>query len=174
MASPEGCEMSHFANSTHVSVERSRIEIEGTLRRYGCDDIVVGQSVRSRRAFVQFCYRSLHLEVSLTLPDAAAERFRLTPGKRRRRSEVDALIEWERECRQQWRVLLLLLKAQLEAVENGIWEAWEAFLPWLLLPTGGTVGKRMASGISELLASGSTPPLLPFSGPQSGKNGGAV
>jgi hypothetical protein len=154
--------MSRFATNTDVPVERSRSEIEGTLRRYGCDDIVVGQSVRTRRAFVQFFYRKLHLEVSITLPDAAAERFRLTPSKRRRRTERDATAEWEKECRQQWRILLLLLKAQLEAVENGIMQPWEAFLPWLCLPDGDTVGKRMAGGIAELLASGKVPPMLAF------------
>jgi len=156
--------MSRFARDTDVPVERSRSEIEGTLRRYGCDDIVVGQSVRTRRAFVQFFYRKLHLEVSITLPDAADKRFQLTATGRHRRGEGAALVEWEKACRQQWRILLLLLKAQLEAVENGLKEPWQIFLCEILLPDGQTIGKRMAAGIGELIASGKAPIGLPFSG----------
>jgi len=151
--------MSRYATGTSVSVDRSKAEIERTLARYGADDIVSGQSRQSRQAFVQFAYRRLHVEVRITLPDPDDKAFRKSPTGKRSRDERQAFAAWEKACRQQWRVLLLLLKAQLEAVENGVYEPWEAFLPWLMLPTGKTVRGAIAPRLDELL-DGTVPPKL--------------
>lgn len=49
----------------------------------------------------------------------------------------------ERAQRQRWRILLLLVKAQIEAVECGLMKFEEAFLPWMVLKDGSTVFQRM-------------------------------
>jgi len=64
-------------------------------------------------------------------------------------------------------VLLLLIKANLEAVENGILKPEEVFLPWLMLPDGSTVGQRMCPGIPGALQSGKIR-ALPFPGSEDG------
>lgn len=153
--------MSRFASRTGVSIDRSEAEIKKTLQRYGADDIVTGQSARQGKAFVQFWFRKLHVQVDIPLPTIDEERFQLTDtGKERSENQIQA--EYEKACRQQWRVLLLLIKANLEAVENKIMEPQQAFLPWLMLPNGQTVIKAVEPGLKRWIESGEQPKLLTF------------
>jgi len=149
--------MSQYASATDVSVERSEGEIKRTLIRYGADDIVSGQSVRTGQAFVQFVYSGLPLEARIPLPPLSE--FGETPTGRTRR-EPAALREWEKAVRQQWRVLLLLIKAKLEAVENGIAPAEQEFLSWIILPGGETVGQRTLPQVRAAVEKGHLPKLI--------------
>lgn len=74
---------------------------------------------------------------------------------------------WEQACRQQWRVLFLLVQATLEAVENGIMSPVEAFMPWLMLPNGRTMGEEMVPKIERVLQTGELK-ALPFFGVNGG------
>lgn len=157
--------MSKYAASTDVPVGRSQAEIERTLRKYGADDIITGSSQRKREALVQFSYRNLPLALRIPLPDPDDPEFTKTPtGLDRSPTAVQQ--SWEAACRQQWRVLLLILKAALEAVENGVLPPEKAFLPWIMLPTGQTVGEAALPHIERMLTSGEVP-LLPFGGKES-------
>jgi len=154
--------MARYATGTTVSAERSEVEIKRTLTRYGADDVVTGQSARKRQAFVQFQYKGLPIEIRISLPDINAKEFQETPSGRRKRDAVQANMAWTKACKQQWRVLLLMIKANLEAVENEVLPATEVFLPWLLLPTGETLAKALESKIANVLESGETMKLLTF------------
>jgi len=154
--------MSRFAKDTAVSTQRSEVEIKRTLLQYGADDIVSGQSQRLNQAFVQFRYAGLPVEVRIPLPNALDKRFMLT-GKGRKRHMEAARAEWEKVCRQQWRVLLLLIKADLEAIENKLMKPEEAFLPWLRLPDGRTLITALQPAIPQLLNErGDVRKYLPF------------
>jgi hypothetical protein len=155
--------MSRYASGTEVTIDKSEAEIKKTLMRYGADDIVTGQSSRKGKAFVQFWYESLHIMVEIPLPTIEEKKFQLTE-KGNERSEHQVQIEYEKACRQQWRVLLLLIKANLEAVENRIMEPQQAFLPWLILPNGQTVIKAVEPGLKKWIESGEQPKLLTFGG----------
>lgn len=154
--------MTRYAKGTIVSVDRSEAEIKRAIRRYGGDDIVTGMSARLGICFVQFSYRDLPIEIRVPLPDYKSDRFWKTPSGKRRRTEDAARAEWNKACRQQWRVLLLLIKANLEAVENEVLEAQEVWLPWLVLPNGRTIASTMKAGMDRLLKSGKLPKALPF------------
>ncbi len=156
--------MSRYASGTEVPVDRSEVELKRTLARYGADEIITGSSARHKVAMVQFRYKDLPLEIRIPLPDPDDAKFAYTPAGKRERSEDERLREWEKGCRQQWRILLLLIKAQLEAVENGLLKAHEAFLPFLLLPNGQTMGRALEPGLEKFLASGEVPKLLMFAG----------
>ena len=153
---------SRYARGTRVSTDRSEAEIKRTIRRYGGDDIVTGMSTRLGMCFVQFTHCDLPIEIRVPLPDYHSDRFWKTPSGKRRRTEEAARAEWEKACRQQWRVLLLLIKANLEAVENEVLEAHEVWLPWLILPNGRTVIATIKPGMDRLLKSGELPKALPF------------
>jgi hypothetical protein len=154
--------MSRYAKQTSVPVARSEQQVKQLLMQYGADDVTTGTSSRLRQACVQFVYRGLPLRMSLTLPDSTAERFRKTTHGRARDNEAATQL-WERECRQQWRVLFLLIHATLEAVENGVISANAAFLPWLMLPSGGTLADELVPRIDRVLATGDLK-ALPFFG----------
>jgi len=155
--------MSKYARGTKVPVGRSESEVKQTLVRYGADDVVTGSSSRQRRAFVQFHFRGFPIQVNVSLPDPASPTYARTLKRGSARDSSAAMQLWERDCRQQWRVLLLLIKANLEAVENGILKTEEVFLPWLMLPDGSTVGQRVCPGIPAALQSGKIK-ALPFPG----------
>src|SRR4051794_9343207 len=124
--------MSRYAESTSVSVENSRGEIERTLQRYGADSFAYGWEVG--RAVVQFSHQGRHIRFVLPLPDKDSPEFTLTPSKKYSRSEADAFKAWEQACRQRWRALALAIKAKLEAVEAGITSFDDEFQAFIVLP----------------------------------------
>jgi len=158
--------MSKYAAATAVPTGRTRAELEATIRCYGGDDIVTGESARSGVAFVAFTYEGLHVKLDIPLPSPGEERFTSTPSGRRQRTAAQARGEWEKACRQQWRVLLLLVKAALEACENEVKTPGEVFMPWILLPTGRTLYQELAGQLSEIARTGAVPKLLCFTPPQ--------
>lgn len=114
---------SQYAKDTGVPVERSRSEIERVLTKYGCDTFAFGWTPVS--AMIQFGYKGRQVKLDVKVP---------TDKTSKRQQQI---------ARQRWRVLLLLIKAQLEAVETGIMDFEESFLPWMLLEGGETVAQRM-------------------------------
>ena len=152
--------MGRYASNTEVSVDRSQAEIRKTIERYGGDNVVIGTSRSQRVARIQFSYKDMPLQISVNLPDPNAKRFWHTLGGRRRRNSEVAYKEWEKDCRRLWRVLLLLVKAQFEVIENHVLSAEEVFLPWLLLTDGQTVAERNVPLLSKLLDAGGTGRLL--------------
>lgn len=110
---------SRYAAKTQVPVTRSKAELEQVLIRYGCDAFVAGWN--QENAMVQFSYQGRNVKVIVPYPKEASERVQ----------------------RQRWRILLLLVKAQLEAVECGLMKFEEAFLPWMVLKGGATVYETM-------------------------------
>jgi hypothetical protein len=63
--------------------------------------------------------------------------------------------------RQRWRALTLTLKAKLEAVECRIETFESAFLPYMVLPSGKTIGEEIIPRLPEITASGNLAlPLL--------------
>lgn len=158
--------MTKFAAQTTVSTEKSRAEIEATLRRYGATGFAYAW--QERRAMIQFEMNSRRIKFELPLPDPKAREFTHTQNKhewmQKPRVASVALKEWEQACRQRWRALALAIKAKLEAVECNITDFESEFLAHICLPNGQTVGGYMLPQIADTYASGNMPPLLP--GPQ--------
>lgn len=149
--------MTKYAASTDVSSEKSRQEIERTLRRYGADQFVYGW--QQMEAVVGFRMQGRNIRFNLPMP--RKEDFALTPETRRRRS-TDAIEKaWEQAGRQRWRALALVIKAKLEAVESGITEFESEFMAHIVLPGGETVGEWMKPQIASAYETGNMPPLLP-------------
>jgi hypothetical protein len=151
-----------YAANTSVSVESSRGEIERTLQRYGATSFAYGWD--QSRALIEFAAHERRVRFVLTLPDRNAPQFTRTPSRGHARSEVQALAEWEKACRQRWRALALVVKAKLEAVEAGISEFEDEFLAHIVLPDGSTAGQWLRPQIADAYATGSMPAMLPALG----------
>ncbi len=150
--------MSRYANQTTVSSEKSRAEIETTLRRYGADSFAY-VSERTR-AIVAFQAAGRRVKFTLPMPDPNSEEFTHTPARGTLRSPQQAHEAWEQACRQKWRALNLCVKAKLEAVESGITTFESEFMAHILLPDGRTVGEHASPMIERAYSTGTTPPLL--------------
>jgi hypothetical protein len=147
-----------YAQQTSVSSEKSRAEIETTLRRYGASSFMYGTT--SDRAIVAFEANDRRIKFELPMPDPMAREFTHTAAKRQVRSPTQRMEAYEQAVRQKWRALALCIKAKLEAVEAGITTFESEFLAHIVLPGGKTVGESATLAIAEAYSGKPMPPLL--------------
>lgn len=132
--------MRHHAADTNVSIEKTRYEIERTLRNYGADQFSYGTDDSRGLSVIRFRAQGRTIQFTVYMPAIGDAEFTKTPtGKQR--DNLTATKMWEQACRQRWRALLLCIKAKMESVESGIEEFEEAFLPHIMLPDGRTAGE---------------------------------
>jgi hypothetical protein len=148
--------MSLYASGTLVSSEKSKMEIERTLRRYGAAEFVQGWD--ADKAVIMFRMGGRRIRFYLPLPDK--NNFRKTPSGRERRNEYAIEEAWEQAGRQRWRALALAIKAKLEAVESGITTFEEEFLAHVVMPNGQNLGAVIVPQIAEAYEKKRMPPLL--------------
>lgn len=144
-----------YATQTSVSVEKSKSEIEETLRRYGADSFA--SAWNRDRAMIQFDMNGRRIQFNLPIPDRGDPEFthRIDArGYTKARTAIQAEAAWEQACRSSWRSLLLVIKATLEAVEAEIIAFEVAFLPYTVLPGGGTVADHIGPQIDQVYESG--------------------
>ncbi len=148
--------MSTYAADTSVSVERSRAEIETTLKKYGASKF--GYATEHDRAIVAFSLAdpiaktNLMIRMTLPLPDPTDRSF---THRRRYDKEVqnDAAMQnklWEQACRSSWRALLLVIKAKLEACARGISTVEREFMADVVTGDGRTIGEIVSPQMKQL------------------------
>lgn len=150
--------MTRYAEGTQVDETKSRAEIEKTLRRYGATEFMY--ATKDGKAMIAFKARGRFIRFLLPLPGEFDDEFKYTPARRFLRTDKERLAAWEQACRQRWRALALLIKAQLEAVETGIVSFEDVFLAMTVLPTGQTMNEWAAPQIAEAYSSGCMPRSL--------------
>lgn len=136
-----------YAQRTEVSPEKSRIEIERVLNRYGATAFMIAQA--PGKAMVTFEAKERRVRLSIALPKIEA-------GARPQQAKaMDQII------RSRWRALVLCIKAKLESVESGIESFEEAFFAHIVMPDGGTVYEHARERVSLAYSGGEITPLLP-------------
>lgn len=147
-----------YAESTSVSVSKTRGEIDGLLRKHKASSFGVFEE--KKRAILVFEMAERRIVFHLPLPDQMDKRFILTSqGKTR---SVDAAVaSWEQACRSRWRALFLCIKAKLESIESGIETFEDAFLAHIQMPDGHSVSEHVRPRIAAAYAGEPMQPLLP-------------
>lgn len=156
--------MGRYAESTAVSPEKSRAEIERTLTRYGAKRFAYMRDDEEGWAKIQFVINGRMVQITLPLPGASERRFTHTESRGTERTEAAAHKAWEQACKQGWRALGLVIKAKLEAVEAGISTFEQEFMANLLLPSGETAGEMLVPQIIAAQESQEMFKALPWSG----------
>lgn len=154
--------MPTYASRTEVGSDKSRAEIERTLRRYGASAFAYGWE--GNTATVMFVLNDRRIRFTLPLPDPNAKVFTHTPGRGTLRSTEARDREYEQAVRQRWRALALVIKAKLEAVEASISTVEDEFMAWTVLPNGRTVSEAMTPAIERAYATGEMPSMLAIEG----------
>ncbi len=157
--------MGLYAQSTSVSVDRSKSEIEQTLTRYGATGFAYATDSDKGSAMIAFKISNRAVRITLPLPDMKAEEFR---PKRLRVYHVESERRrelWEQACRSSWRSLSLVIKAKLEAVASGISTVEREFFPDIILSNGQTMGEWTAPQLKTMFEDGKMPKLLPLGEP---------
>ena len=145
-----------YAESTTVPVEKSQAELKATLSKYGCTHF--GLLEEPGGATVLFKLNELPFRIRVDLPRQDEERFLVkVHAQTKRKTDLtpeEAHKRWEQACRQTWRVILLIIKANLEATEMGIMRPEQALMPFLLTGTGKTVAEEIFPRMNDLSAKG--------------------
>ena len=143
-----------YAQNTEVAWETTRLEIERTLGRYRCTKF--GYMTAERSALIAFVYRKTPYRLELPMPDPKSKEIVYKPNGTQR-TDQQRLKEYQQEVRRRWRVLLLLVKAKLEAVEIGNTTMEREFLADLVLPGGRTVGAWASEQLGPAIEAGQMP-----------------
>lgn len=155
--------MSKYAANTEVCAEKSRIEIERTLERYGASSFFY--ATEPGRAIIGF--RAHNRVVRMNLPVPKFEDYLMVPGSSwRERTEAQQTKVYEQAVRTKWRCLALAVKAKLEVVESGIATFEQEFLAHVMTPDGRTVGECVLPRLEEAYRSGK--PVQLMLGPSQG------
>jgi hypothetical protein len=157
--------MSAYAANTAVSSEKSKLEIERMLERYGASQYVSGW--KNGIAVIGFTYNERMVRFELALPDRQDPKFTKKKNGWTSRPTTAAQALYEQAVRQRWRALCLVIKAKLESVESSIDTFEDAFLSHIVTPNGQTVGEWLKPQIEEAYANGRMPSLLPGRGESS-------
>lgn len=147
-----------YASGTQVAPSQTRSQIEALLSRFECDQVVVGYE--ESRAMLGFVRHGLAARISLPLPPWTNREFTHTPTGIER-TERQAHEMHQKEVRRRWRSMLLILKAKVVAVEDGITTFEREFLPDLVLPSGETVLEAGGGPLREMIEAAESPRLLP-------------
>lgn len=153
-----------FAHTTKVPVSRSRGEIERLLRSWECDGIQWTDDFRDGVTSLRFRweFEGVDYRARMTIRIPSWEQLH-TDKERKAHTQVnESTLQHRRD--QRWRslhrVLLLTIKANLNAVEAGLMTAVEAFLPHLEGDNGMTVAELAIPRLRMLTEQGGAVRLL--------------
>lgn len=150
--------MTAYAATTSVPVARTRAELESLLVRFGADQFAYG--LDAERWLIAFMVSGRQIRMILPRPKASEPAITRTPtGNRRTPAQITTQLEQEE--RRRWRALLLVVKAKLTAVSDGISTVEREFLSDLMLPDGRTMGEWVGPQLEVVYGSGSMPALMP-------------
>ena len=159
-----------YARNTTVSAIRTRNEIEETLERYGADGFA--HATKGNMATVVFDIENRRIRFVLELPDP--EDFRHTNHSPPRERSARAQREAHDQVPPALAVLLLVIKAKLEAVTAGISTLETEFLANIVLPDNTTAGEWMIPQIDQTYCTGEMPPMLPATGNSDRRSSGPI
>jgi hypothetical protein len=154
--------MSPYAQGTEVPADRSRAEIEKMLTRFGADQFVAGWE-KDHIAMIGFRVHARMVRIALPMPDPNDPLIRLTPAGKTR-TAIQQEDAYAKEERRRWRSLVLVIKAKLAAVEDGISTIEREFLADVLLPDGSTLGAWIQPQVERAYAAAEMPSMLPALG----------
>ena len=148
-----------YAKNTSVSTDRSEVQIKGILRKHGADGIMIGEN-RDMVA-IQFSMSNRQIRFIIPTPSPEDDDIKFTDsGKVRadgaRQSALDQAM------RQRYRLLFLVVKAKLEAVESKVVTFDDEFLAHTVMPNGQTFGEIAKPQIETVYNTGKMPPLLGY------------
>lgn len=152
--------MTAYAAKTEVPAEKSRMEIERTLTRYGADQFIYGWQDAGAMLGFRASGRMVRFQLPMPSRDAFT-RYKDARGVERYRSTTAASTAYEQTCRQRWRALALVIKAKLEAVAAGITCFEDEFLAHIVLPNGEQVAQWLRPQLQAAYDRGNMPALLP-------------
>ena len=108
--------MTRYAEKTQVSSDRSKVEIERTLSRYGASSFMYGW--QETAAMVAFEMSGRRIKFVLPMPDKSSPEIMRSHGGRRVRTLRQREAAYEQAVRQKWR--------HCASLSRPSWKPWRA------------------------------------------------
>lgn len=143
-----------YAENTSVPAERSRAEIERTLAKYGATRF--GTMTEPDGATIYFEVNGRQIQLKVPMPPRDDKRFmRSHRSSYRSVGNAERDKRYDQEYRRRWRVLLITVKAMLEAVDSKVLTFDQAFLAFVVVPgTAKTIGDALIPRLDAIQAGG--------------------
>lgn len=140
--------MAKFADKTTVPIEKTRMEIQETLRRFGADQYQAADDWATGEVIIRFRCKERYVQFHLQLPKL--KDFRRNTARATQNA-------WEQACRSTWRALLLIIKAKLAAIEAEVSTFESEFLANIVVPDGRTVAEMLSPQLALAYETGKMP-----------------
>ena len=150
-----------YAQGTDVAISRSVNELDRLVSKHGATGFAYGRDRGKARVMFRIADRMVRFEIE----QPSVEDFRFTPTRQRRSDTASAKMAEDEEKRR-WRSLVLIVKALLVAVADGVITLSDAFLPYTVLPSGETVGEWAGPQLDTAYATAQMPALMPGAVPE--------
>jgi hypothetical protein len=131
-----------YAQGTSVPVVKTRMAIEKLLRDHGANEFASGSDLKTRKGYIGFTINGRQYRVPI-LPRPVSKK------------------DVEQIEREQWRAMLLVIKAKLEFIASGLSTPEREFLADAVLPNGSTVGDYVEPRLKAAYENGEVRALLP-------------
>lgn len=141
--------MARYAQDTRVPVSQSLDEIKRMVLSRGAGQFMQATDYEKGTAIVGWSMSGRMVRLTLPLPPLPSEP---TNAVRNR---------WEKIERSRWRSLVLIVKAKIIAIEDGISTFEREFLADTVMHDGGTVGAWLQPQLEAMYKTGKMPSLLP-------------
>lgn len=151
--------MSAYAQGSSVSIVSSLGELDKLVSKYGATGFAYGRDDQAEATKVMFRIADRMVRFSIDKPDP--KDFVRSPAGFNRRAPAEAQRFADAEERRRWRSLVLVTKALLVAVSDGIISLSDAFLAFTVLPSGQTAGGWLEPQLDTVYATATMPALLP-------------
>jgi hypothetical protein len=150
--------MAAYAQGTNVSIVNSINELDRMVTKHGATGFAYGRDEGrlGNRVMFRLANRMMRFEV----PTPDWHDFLSTPtGRSRTPYAAHGLADAEE--RRRWRSLVLVIKALLVGIDDGVISLSDAFLAYTVLPSGETVGEWSAPQLDTAYATSRMPALMP-------------
>jgi len=139
--------MSRYAKNTKVESRKSVEDIEKELSRFGATGFMYAR--KENRAAIAFEYDKRSIRMNLPLPGKDEYQFKYTLTGQETVPNIQTK-KWKQAIKQKWRALLLLVKAKLVGVEDGISTFETEFLPYLVTENGKTIAEEIVPNLDKI------------------------
>ena len=151
-----------YAAGTSVPGDRTRVDIERLLHKHGADSFLYASE--GHRVLIGFRLGGRAVRMELPLPPPDSPLFTETPSGRARTATA-AREAMEQDHRRRWRSQLLVIKAKLVAVADGISTLEREFMADLVAADGRTVGESLRPMLEQCMGAPlALPPALLLGG----------
>lgn len=151
--------MSAYAQGSSVPIANSLGELDKLVSKHGATGFAYGRDDQAEATKVMFRIADRMIRFTVFKPKAAD--FRRSPGNATYRTPDAAQRFADAEERRRWRALVLVVKALLVGVSDGIISLSDAFLAFTVLPSGETAGGWLEPQLDTIYATATMPALLP-------------